>query len=59
MLLNEHTRRKCRGVVTRQDRHFGLAQHFAVIQFLGHDMDRAARRRIARRNGALMRVEPL
>ena len=59
MLRGKDARGQRAGGVAGLDRDFRPAQHIAAIEFLGHDMHRTARDRIARFDRARMRVEAL
>ena len=42
MLNRQHARSQRVGRIARQNGDFGLAEHFAAVEFFGDDMDRAA-----------------
>src|SRR6185312_2003280 len=46
------------GRITRFDRHLGLTEYFAGVQFLGDDMDRAPADKVSGLDRSRMRVEP-
>ena len=59
MLLDEHTRGERPGRVAGQNGHACLAEHGAGVEFRRHEVDGAARLRIARGDRARVRVEAL
>jgi hypothetical protein len=58
MLDGEHALLKAVGRVAGQNRHFGLTEHVAGVEFFGDDMNRTPADLIASLDGAGMGVEP-